>query len=1092
MLASQVGALAAIAPIDLPGREAWRSTMSGAHVMQTESSLSEMGRRMNEIGSLADPSSRIREYSRLVDEFPNASLAAFNLALDLWRNGRREEARDAARRAVGIAPELIEQLPPGLAISLRAKDGSGETTDRIGVRVAGFRITHRISEDPRTLLYRAERDSAIGYLRVLRRTLSQDQPIAERFIESAKLLQRVSHGGLATILDAGMLADGCAYVLLQPEPGEPLSERIWRKEPLAPLAPALVPLAEALATLHAQGLCYLGIQPERIQVVAGHELSMQLLDSEHVRGAILRLPMPTIANGPVREGVDPVLFMAPETFSGRAEVGPPADVYALGALAYVVLCGRPPLQAESIGEVIAAHLNQAPSPVRSVAPDVPEELARLIEAMLDKDPDRRPSMAIVAERWAQLLPAQPAQPAPPTQEAPAPAAKPDLAVGMMLGDYRLVRKLGEGRTGVVFEGYNERLRRRDAIKVIRPEYCRSEDDAQRFLREVQAANQVAHTGIVSVLQQARAPNGQIYTVMEYLEGDSLRDRIKQGPMPTQEVQRLCWHIALAMTAVHEQGVIHRDLKPENVIVVPDPDVTGGERTKIVDFGTANLTESPSPGRSYVEGTPGYMSPEQLRDTRTAGTKTDVYALGVIMYEMLTGGGRPGGVALPANCPRWLAALIQRMLAQDPSRRSSMKEVADELSKRHASPWRWIGLAGAIVGVAGIAIGAYLWHRHVEASKPAAAFAYQVQSSTRSSITAKFENHTTGSRERAEWLWTFGDGATSTEEAPVHGFTCTAEKNSFTVSLRASNAYDRDGNTLTKPELIRITPPPAPAPRVKGVITQGCPVAGPCERELTEQAAQALQCEAPCKLRLEDTSGGTPAQICWRYGATEAERCGRALRVEQEYNSPGSYAITRRAIYDCGQTTTATLQLRVMRGLIAPKPTARFTYELPDDMDRFPVAVAFKYQPDEAEQPFLSKLRFAWDLGGGKTSRDMNTERKFSRPGTYKVTLVVQTPEGLRNTTSQDVTIPEPPPTPRQPSTSTTTAQPQTTSPRLTPEQCQQALQWAEYCYGHNNDFCSKLDEGQGAQVKLCKMSCMARIHGTSWGDLRSALEKSCQ
>jgi serine/threonine protein kinase len=648
--------------------------MNGESAQVPRDALSELGHRMNDIAGLADPASRIREYGRLVGEYPGSSLAAFNLALDLWRSGRRTEALDAARRAIAIAPELVVRLPSELVTSLRAAARSTDTaSDRLGEIVAGFRITHRIAEDPRTLFYRVERGTEQGYLRVLHRSLSQDPQVATRFIESARLLQCNPGPGLVTIREAGMLADGCAYVLMQPAPGTLLSERIWSKEPLAPLAPALGMLAEGLAALHAQGLCYLGIQPERIQVAAGAAPALQLLDSEHVRGPVLQLPAPTIAGGPVREGVDPVLFMAPELFSGRAEVGPPADVYALGVLAYYVLCGHLPFQAESIGEVIAAHLNRAPSPLRSAAPGVPEELGRLVDAMLDKDPGRRPAMAHVAEAWAQIFSEQVA---PETFAAPPPSAP---TVGDVLGEHRLVRKLGEGRTGEVFEAYNERLRRRDAIKVIRAELCRSPEDEERFLREVQAANQVAHPGIVSIIQQARAPSGQIYTVMELVGGESLRDRIQRGPMPAEQVQRLCRHVALAIAAAHEHGVIHRDLKPENVLVVPDPAVDGGERTKIVDFGTANLTESPFRGGPYVEGTPAYMSPEQLSDTRTAGTKTDVFALGIMMSEMLAGGLRPGAPSVPADCPPWLSELIRRMQDANPGERPTMQEVADLLS-----------------------------------------------------------------------------------------------------------------------------------------------------------------------------------------------------------------------------------------------------------------------------------------------------------------------------------------------------------------------------------------------------------------------------
>jgi hypothetical protein len=381
---------------------AWTLIMTGALEPQSARAPSELGRRMNDITGIADPASRIREYDRLVGEFPGSALAAFQLALDLWRYGQRSQAGDTARRAIAIAPELFDQLPAGLAAAIRVEAGSADiAADRRGQLVAGFRITHRIAEDPRTLYYRAERGPAHGYVRVLRQSLSQDPAAAARFLESARWLQGISHPGLATILDAGVLADGCACVLVLPVAGELLSQRIWRKEPLALLAPALGSIAGALAMLHARGLYHLSIQPERVQVAGDLAPTLQLLDSDHVQG--VTAPLPLAANGPVRDGVDPVLFMAPEIFRARGEVGAPADVYALGALAYLVLCGRPPLQAGRLAEAIVARLERAPVPVRSVAPVVPEELAHLVDAMLDKDPAQRPSMALVAGAWSRIF-----------------------------------------------------------------------------------------------------------------------------------------------------------------------------------------------------------------------------------------------------------------------------------------------------------------------------------------------------------------------------------------------------------------------------------------------------------------------------------------------------------------------------------------------------------------------------------------------------------------------------------------------------------------------------------------------------------------
>ena len=307
-----------------------------------------------------------------------------------------------------------------------------ESPDRCGELVAGFHIVRRIAEDPRTSLYEAVRGSERGYLRVVRHSVSQELAIATRLLESAKLLRRIRFPGLARILETGTLPDGCIYVLMQPSPGELLSERIRRGASLAPLARALGPLAKGLALLHSQGLYYLGIEPERIQVPAGAEPALQLLDSELAGSAAMQPRPPAMLNRPVRSIVDPVLFMAPEMLRAGTDLGPPADVYALGALAYLVLCGRPPVRAGSTDEVAAAT-SDVRVPLRSVAPGIPEALAHLVEAMLDKDPAGRPPMAHVADRWLALaselatMPAPEPPPIPPEHPPVQPPSPPTRA-----------------------------------------------------------------------------------------------------------------------------------------------------------------------------------------------------------------------------------------------------------------------------------------------------------------------------------------------------------------------------------------------------------------------------------------------------------------------------------------------------------------------------------------------------------------------------------------------------------------------------------------------------------------------------------------
>jgi serine/threonine-protein kinase len=184
-----------------------------------------------------------------------------------------------------------------------------------------------------------------------------------------------------------------------------------------------------------------------------------------------------------------------------------------------------------------------------------------------------------------------------------------------IGSYRIVRKLGQGGMGEVFEAVHETIERRVAIKLLRPERARNAAAAARFFNEARAVNRIDHPGLVQVSDYGETPDGSIYIVMELLRGETLGQRLaRRGRLGLAEVLLLCRQVASVLVAVHEKGIIHRDLKPDNMMFVPDPDTPGGERVKLLDFGIAKLTLEGDAARvrtstDMLIGTPVYMSPE---------------------------------------------------------------------------------------------------------------------------------------------------------------------------------------------------------------------------------------------------------------------------------------------------------------------------------------------------------------------------------------------------------------------------------------------------------------------------------------------------
>jgi serine/threonine protein kinase len=206
-----------------------------------------------------------------------------------------------------------------------------------------------------------------------------------------------------------------------------------------------------------------------------------------------------------------------------------------------------------------------------------------------------------------------------------------------IGPYKILSKVGEGGMGVVYKAQDQRLERIVALKVIR-EFGTDPSCRRRFWQEARAAAQVAHPNACRLYDIAEEQSCLVL-VMEYIEGESLAQRIQRGPLPAQEAAQIVLGILSALTAFHKIGIVHRDLKPGNILL-------SASGTKLLDFGIAKyssacppdgtdptLTEATNPG--VFLGTPRYASPEQFRG-EPVDARSDIFSVGAILYEMLTG------------------------------------------------------------------------------------------------------------------------------------------------------------------------------------------------------------------------------------------------------------------------------------------------------------------------------------------------------------------------------------------------------------------------------------------------------------------------
>jgi serine/threonine protein kinase/predicted Zn-dependent protease len=305
--------------------------------------------------------------------------------------------------------------------------------------------------------------------------------------------------------------------------------------------------------------------------------------------------------------------------------------------------------------------------------------------------------------------------------APASSAL-ELPVGAEVSHYRIAGKLGAGGIGVVYKAEDTRLHRFVALKFLSGDIAQDSAALSRFRLEARAASALNHPNICT-LHDIAEHNGRSFLVMEYLEGETLRERIARGPLDFAELLAIAIPVADALDAAHTAGIVHRDIKPANIFIRTRGDI------KVLDFGLAKiqhsayLTELPTEtGSGIVLGTPAYMPPEQARGG-TVDHRADLWAFGLVVHEMATGN-RPGAGNRPpvAGQPE-LEAIITRCLEYDPERRyqtaadlrTALRELklrADTHYLRGAAstrprPWRLWTVAAALVLLA-VGAWAFLW------------------------------------------------------------------------------------------------------------------------------------------------------------------------------------------------------------------------------------------------------------------------------------------------------------------------------------------------------------------------------------------------
>jgi len=516
-------------------------------------------------------------------------------------------------------------------------------------------------------------------VKLIRKEHRGDASFLARFLDEARIQAQMQHPGVAQILEATLDQEGQPYVVVEHVQGRDLAEVRQRAAQLklqiswSDAVAMVASISDALAHVHERTdpegrpleVVHRDLSPQNIMVSYVGET--KLIDFGTARGENRRCQ--TI-NGIVfaKPG-----YVAPEVAANNPG-GVAADLYALGIVLWELVAGRRFLQGDSREHLAAVAKGERTPPALSLWLAVPRELdaivakltapriadrfesAREATEQLVKVLAQAPSLANgersvrsrIAHLMLRLYPAEPARSRAEFADLVASArqtggarpewtgapGKVDVKDVLFPGTrYRIVRDIAQGPMSMVHEAHHVDLGRKVALKVLDRQRCRSQDAASRFRHEARVVAQLRHPNLVQIHDFGVSSDGRPYYAMEYLDGETLADRLqRQGRLPWNEAVSLCIQACQALETAHALGVVHRDIKPANLFVTAEGVV------KLLDFGITQTDVEPERSASEsltLIGTPEYMAPEQIGQ-RSVDARADIYALGSVLYELVTG------------------------------------------------------------------------------------------------------------------------------------------------------------------------------------------------------------------------------------------------------------------------------------------------------------------------------------------------------------------------------------------------------------------------------------------------------------------------
>jgi serine/threonine protein kinase/Tol biopolymer transport system component len=603
----------------------------------------------------------------------------------------------------------------------------------IGTSVSHYLLLERLATGARGGAVYKARDTDLERLvalKILPSGVCVREEDRQRLARDAEAASALEHPNICPVYEVGEVGeapDGRIFVAMAFLEGETVADKIARGPLKIEVAIDLgTQIASGLARAHERGIVHRGLKPSEVLVTSDGQARITdfgiaaLDDRTRVSGD--ETPTALLA------------YRSPEQLRGEA-ADSRADVWALGVILYEMVTGLRPFPEGPFHPSSPA----TPEPASDVRPGVPPGLDRAIARALSRRPSER---YIRVDELRDDLRGLSRENATLAHRTGASGAWSDVP-GREVGPYRVGEVLGGGGMGIVYRAEDTRLGRSVALKFLPPELTRDPTSKARFLQEARTASALDHPNVCTIYDVGETEEHQLYLAMPCYDGETLRRKIERGPLPVADAADYALQAARGLAKAHRQGIVHRDVKPANLMV------TGDGVVKILDFGIAKLAGEAGLTRTGASvGTPAYMAPEQIHGREVDG-RTDLWALGVVLYEMLVGR-RPflGDheavlrqsilvdepeplTRLRPEIPAELDRIVQRLLARQPDDRypaadalvADLRPLAGLTSTsvavsvnpanpelvpipRRALPLR---LAGILVFAALAALGGYLLH-----------------------------------------------------------------------------------------------------------------------------------------------------------------------------------------------------------------------------------------------------------------------------------------------------------------------------------------------------------------------------------------------